>query len=261
MLDSAPETTYERAKSVKDVHKGLLDVLVEWCLAGNETALEEPRVSAPDGREFRWRCTGYDTCADCDEPLWVYESPGDAGGRVTFCPGNWQLDAFGPDGSLLAHASRRVEKKLRALPPGCKLSFHVEEPEDARSMEPAEQPVPECPNGLFPWGIRAYRALVAMNQPLLRELAEAGELKKYLKGKDREADRLYDRLLMAGVGAAQAQEQVQVQVIRPPLDPEQDEWARWAKEDALLPPEPEEEPDETPEEEFARRLAAGEISG
>ena len=87
MLDSAPEMAYERAKAVKDVHKALLDVLVEWCLAGNETALDEPRVSAPDGREFRWRRTGYDTCADCGGPLWVYESLGDAGGSVRFCPG------------------------------------------------------------------------------------------------------------------------------------------------------------------------------
>ena len=240
MLDLAPEKTYEKAKSIKDVHKGLLDVLVEWCLAGNETAMEEPRVSAHDGHESRWRRTGYDTCADCDGPLWVYEALGGAGGRVMFCPGNWQLDAFQPDGSLLAHASRRVEKQLRALPPGGKLSFHVGEPEEVKSKEPTEQPLPECPSGLFAWGIRAYRALVAMNPPLLRELAEAGELKKYLKKKERSAERLYDRLIMAGVGAAQAQEQVQAQVIRPPLDPDQDEWTRWAKEDSQKPQEEEE---------------------
>jgi hypothetical protein len=132
MSNLAGERAYERAKTVKDVHKGLLDVLVEWGLGGNETALAEPRVSAPDGRDFRWRHTGNDTCADCDGPLWVYESLGDAGGRVTFCPGNWQLDAFGPDGSLLAHASRRMEKQLRALPPGGKLSFHVREPENLK---------------------------------------------------------------------------------------------------------------------------------
>jgi hypothetical protein len=98
-----------------------------------------------------------------------------------------------------------------------------------------------------------------MNPPLLRQLAEAGELKQYLKGKERVAEKLYIRLLLRGVGAAQAQEQVQVNVIRPPLDPDQDEWARWAKEDAQKPPEPEEEPDETPSEELARRIAAGEI--
>lgn len=240
MPDFAAERTYEEAKSVKDIHKGLLDVLVECRLAGNETALEEPRVLARDGREFRWRRTKSDACADCGGPLWVYEALGDAGGSVRFCPENWQLDAFGPDGSFLAHASRRVEKQLRALPPGCKLSFHVGEPEDVKTKEPAERPLPKCPDNLFPWGIRAYRALVAMNPRLLRELAEAGELKKYLKEKDRAADRLYDRLLEHGVGAAQAQEQVQAQIIRPPLDPEQDEWARWEKEDAQKPQEEEE---------------------
>ena len=144
-------------------------------------------------------------------------------------------------------------------PPGGTISFQAGGPDGVRN-EPAEQPLPPCPSGLLPWGVRAYRALVAMNPPLLRELAEAGELKKYLKGKEQDAEEMYDRLLDQGMGAAQAQELVQVEIIRPPLDPEQDEWARWAKEDAQKPPEPEEEPDETPEEEFARRLAAGEIS-
>jgi hypothetical protein len=258
--NSAVEEAYERAKFLKDLHKWLLDVLVEWSLAGNNIGMEEPRVSAPDGREFHWRRTGYDTCPDCGGPLWVYEALGEAGGSVRFCPENWQLDAFRADGTFEAHATRRVEKFLRALPPGGKLSFHTEEPEDVKSKEPEEQPLPECPNGLLPWGHRAYRALVAMNPPLLRELAEAGELKKYLKDKQRAAGRLYGRLLDQGVGAAQAQEQVQVNVIRPPLDPEQDEWARWAKEDAQKPQEPEEEPDEAPSEEPAQKTTAGETS-
>jgi len=71
MFNFALGTVYEECQCLKDVRRLLLDVLVEWVLAGRQSAMEEPRVSVPDGRDFRRRRVGYQACADCGGPQWV----------------------------------------------------------------------------------------------------------------------------------------------------------------------------------------------
>jgi hypothetical protein len=117
----------ERATAAKQMTKALLDAMIAAFARDEAGQYDASRVvidtSADDGPQH-WPRIDVSECPTCRRTRFVYEGKGCKGCTsmlAHFCPECWQLDVCRQEGEFLAHASRRVEKFLRALSPGSRL--------------------------------------------------------------------------------------------------------------------------------------------
>lgn len=148
MPKSAGEALLEQAISVQKMGKATLNAMIAAFESNKARDGHAPRsvtdsFAAVGSR--RWRQIYVSECPTCGRTRLVYERTGRAPVVAHFCPECWQLDAYNDAGELFAHASRRVEKLLRALPPGTKLKFTVAG-DDATRFDPPAEPSARKPS-------------------------------------------------------------------------------------------------------------------
>jgi hypothetical protein len=126
MPKGAGEALLEQAISLKQMAKATLDAMIAAFESNLARGSHPPRIVADPSAAAgprRWRQIGVSECPTCGRARLVYRRAGRTPVAAHFCPECWQLDAYDEAGELFAHASRRVEKFCRALPPGTKLTF------------------------------------------------------------------------------------------------------------------------------------------
>ncbi len=103
----------------------VLDAMVESTLRRDLDGLRRPRVVTAAGALLHLRGEGISRCPSCGGPRRVHRiaAPGDAIAPDShFCPRCWQLDLVDRDGAVCGHATRRLERLVRELPPAARPS-------------------------------------------------------------------------------------------------------------------------------------------
>ncbi|OYV73207.1 MAG: hypothetical protein B7Z74_04320 [Deltaproteobacteria bacterium 21-66-5] len=124
MPKDTAEALLEQAISLKQMAKTTLDAMIAAFELNRARDGHAPRIvtgSFVAAGSRRWRQIDISECPTRGRTRFVYERAGRTPVVAHFCPECWQLEVYDASGAFLAHASRRVEKFLRALPPGSRL--------------------------------------------------------------------------------------------------------------------------------------------
>jgi hypothetical protein len=103
----------------------VLDALVELTLCRDLAGLRRPRVVTAAGALLRLRGEGISRCPACGGPRRVHRIAGPGDGVAPdshFCARCWRLDLVDRDGTVCGHATRRLERLVRELPPAARPS-------------------------------------------------------------------------------------------------------------------------------------------
>jgi len=122
MLLSHAHSEDDRAGRGPTLANALLDGLVDLWLRRDVEGLRRPRLTTAAGSPLHLHGEGISACPLCGGPRRVYRISRPAGERGHFCTHCWQLDLVDADGRQCGHATRRLEKFVRELPPAARLS-------------------------------------------------------------------------------------------------------------------------------------------
>jgi len=110
----------DRADRGPGLAGALLDGLVDLWLRRDVNGLRRPRLAIGAGSPLRLDGEGLSACPLCGGPRRVYRIGGPTAGRGHFCTHCWQLDLVDAEGRPCGHATRRLEKFVRELPPAAR---------------------------------------------------------------------------------------------------------------------------------------------
>jgi len=110
----------DRADRGPGLAGALLDGLVDLWLRRDVDGLRRPRLAIGTGSPLRLDGEGLSACPLCGGPRRVYRIGGPTAGRGHFCTHCWQLDLVDAEGRPCGHATRRLEKFVRELPPAAR---------------------------------------------------------------------------------------------------------------------------------------------
>jgi hypothetical protein len=123
MLLSQGNSVRDRADRGPALAHALLDGLIDLCLRRDVAGLRRPRLTTAAGSPLHLHGEGISACPLCGGPRRVYRIGGPhAAGRGHFCARCWQLDLVDEGGRPSGHATRRLEKFVRELPPAARPS-------------------------------------------------------------------------------------------------------------------------------------------
>ena len=122
MLPSQAHSEGDRAVRGPTLANALLDGLVDLWLRRDVEGLRRPRLTTAAGSPLHLHGEGISACPLCGGPRRVYRISRPAGEHGHFCTHCWQLDLVDADGRQCGHATRRLEKFVRELPPAARLS-------------------------------------------------------------------------------------------------------------------------------------------
>ncbi len=126
MLNVATSRDYEVARALKELYKSVLDTLVS--LVENGDGKEPPAAvrNSHGDRTRAWRLSGARgaACDDCGCDRFTYEPVGEAL-AFDFCPACWAMRGEDRAREASFRVGRGLEKSVRDLPPGMRMSLNV----------------------------------------------------------------------------------------------------------------------------------------
>lgn len=126
MLNYATSRDAEVARALKELYKSVLDTIV--ALVENGDGREPPATvrNTHGSRTLAWRLSGVrgPSCRECGCDGLTYEPEGE-GVAFDFCPACWSMRGEDRACEASFDVGRRLEKRVRDLPPGMSMSLNV----------------------------------------------------------------------------------------------------------------------------------------
>jgi hypothetical protein len=126
MLNWATSNDPERARSLKNLYKGVLDTLVALIENGDGNELPDVVRHAHGGQTLTWRVSSAagPACTSCGCDQELYEPEGE-GLAFDFCPACWSMRGEDRDRGESFVVGKHLDKSVRDLPPGMTLSLDL----------------------------------------------------------------------------------------------------------------------------------------